>query len=38
MRMLSRMRDNTRHDRIINNNIRESWGSTYSRKDGGNQV
>jgi len=34
MRMLCWMNDKTTHDRIMNNTIRESEGSTYSRKVG----
>ena len=36
MRMLRWICGKTRLDRIRNDNIRESWGSTYSRKDGRN--
>jgi len=35
MRMLHWMCGKTRRDEIRSDNIRESWGSTYSRKDGG---
>ena len=38
MRMLLWMCRKTRRDRIRNDYIRESWGSTSSRKDGGNQA
>ena len=34
MRMLRWMSDKTRHDRIRNDTIRESRGSTYSKKIG----
>jgi len=34
MRMLRWMCGKTRCDRIRDVNTRESWGSTYSRKDG----
>ena len=33
MRMLCWMCPRTRNDRIRNENIRESWGSKYRRKD-----
>jgi len=36
MRMLPWMCAKTRRDNIRNDNIKESWGRTYSRKDGGN--
>jgi len=34
MRMLRWMSDKTRHDRIMNDTIRESRGSNYNRKVG----
>jgi len=34
--MLHWMSGKTRRDRIRNDNVRESWGSVYTRKDGGN--
>ena len=36
MMMLRWIYSKTRLDKIRNDNIRESWGSTYSRKDGRN--
>ena len=36
IRMLRWMCGKTKRDRIRNVDIRESWGSTYSRKDGRN--
>ena len=38
MRTLCWMCGMSRHDRIRNDNIRESWVSTYRRKDGKNST
>jgi hypothetical protein len=38
IRILSWMFGRIRHDRIRNDNIRESWSSAYCRKDYGNSA